>query len=268
MRRIFGGMAFLLVGQFGLAEAQSSPSTPEQVVRDFFKAEEEGRWIEAAHSLDLTLFEPIRRSAVQAAKSMASRPKTTAQEVMRWEPDMPLAVAEYQAKRSNETIQSLDFLSREFARVSSVDSLVAMPIDQAAARWLEARGSKWQNERALKESKWRPEANCPEVPDSIARAIRTEFKPPVTTILGATEASDSARYVVVGLTRFVGSAANPVDAPYQELSPRAITMRKLEGNWRIAPAPDMPNSDAFGGSTVVTIRCRMEKSPKSGAQKK
>ena len=264
MRWVFGCVPLAFAALTRIAEAQSAPPTPEDVVRDFFKAEEEGRWIDAAHSLDLTRFEPIRRSAVQAAKSMSSRPKFTAQDIMRWEPDMPLAAAEYQAKRSNETSQSFDFLSREFARVPSIDSLIAMPIDQAAAHWLEARGSKWQNEVAFKASK----SFCPELPDSIVRAMRADFKLPVTTIMGATETSDSVRYVVVGFTRFGGHAPNPDDAPYPAMSPKAITMRKLDGNWRISPAPDMPNSDGPGGITSISIDCRKEKSPKSGAQTK
>jgi len=266
--RVFLCVPFAILVLGRMAEAQSASTTPGDVVRDFFKAEKEGRWIDAAHSLDLTGFEPIRRYAVQAAKSMTSRPKTTAQEVMRWDPDMPLAVAKYQAKRSNEGLQSPDLLSREFARVTSVDSLVAMPIDEAAARWLEAKGSKWQDEIALKESKGRPEVDCPQVPDSIAHAIRTEVITPVTTVLGATVASDTVRYVVVGFTRLGDNSAKPVDSPYPAMSPKAITLRKLDGNWRISPAPDMPNSDAFGGSTVVTIRCSMNKNAKSGAQKK
>jgi hypothetical protein len=268
MRREFLCVPLAFLALSRVAEAQSAPPTPEDVVRDFFKAEDEGRWMDAAHSLDLTRFEPIRRSAVQATKATTSRRRTTAQDIMQWDPDMPLAVAEYQAKRANETSQSFDFFSREFARVPSIDSLVAMPIDQAAARWLEARGSKWQNEMALKESRRRPKANCPEVPDSIVRAMRADFKLPVTTIMGATETSDSVRYVVVGFARFGGYAPNPGDAPYPEMSPTAITVRKLDGNWRISPAPDMPNSDGPGGVTSVSIECRKEKSPKSGAQTK
>jgi hypothetical protein len=265
----FGCVPLAFAALTRIAEAQSAPPTPEDVVREFFKAEEEGRWIDAAHSLDLTRFEPIRRSAVQALKSVTSRPKTTAQDIMRWEPDMPLAAAEYQAKRSNESSQSFDFLSREFARVPSIDSLVAMPIDQAAARWLEARGSKWQNEVAFKELRRRPKSNCPEMPDSIVRATRAEFKLPVTTIMGATEASDSVRYVVVGLTTFGGDAPNSVRAPYPEMSPKAIIMRKLDGNWRISPAPDLPSSDASGGlSGPLSISCRKEQSPKPGARTK
>jgi hypothetical protein len=259
-------LAFLALGR--VAEAQSAQPTPEDVVRDFFKAEDEGRWMDAAHSLDLTRFEPIRRSAVQGAKSMTSRQKINAQEVMRWDPDMPLAVAEYQAKKSNEGFQRVEFLSREFARVSSVDSLVALQIDEAAARWLEAKGSKWQNEMALRESKGRPEVDCPGVPDSMTHEIRTELATPVTTILGATAASDTVRYVVIGLTRFGGNSATPVDAPYPAISPKAITMRKLDGSWRIVPAPDMPNSDTFGGTTVVTIRCSMKKNAAPGTKKK
>lgn len=268
MRREFLCVPLAFLALSRVAEAQSPPPTPEDVVRDFFKAEEEGRWVDAAHSLDLTRFEPIRRSAVHAAKSMTSRPKFTAQDIMRGEPDMPLAVAEYQAKRTNETSQSFDFLSLEFARVPSIDSLIAMPIDQAAARWLEARGSKWQNEVAFNALKRGPRSICPELPDSIVRAMRADFKLPVSTIMGATEASDSVRYVVVGLARSNGGAQNPIDVSYPEMSPKAITMRKLDGNWRISPAPDLPSSDASGGFSSVSISCRKEQSPKSGAQTK
>ena len=98
--------------------------------------------------------------------------------------------------------------------------------------------------------------------------IHTEPATPVTTILGATEASDTVRYVVIGFTRFGGNSAKPVDAPYPAISPKAITMRKLDGSWRIVPAPDMPNSDTFGGTTVVTIRCSTKKNAAAGATKR
>jgi hypothetical protein len=101
-----------VVAAFGLAEAQSNPPTPEQVVRDFFKAEEEGRWIDAARSLDLARFEPVRRSVIQSARSVTSRRTTTAQQLMESDPAMPLAVAEYHVKRMNETFRAFDFFTR------------------------------------------------------------------------------------------------------------------------------------------------------------
>lgn len=267
MRRVFRAAALLLVAPLGLAEAQSNPSTPEQVVREFFKAEQDGRWIDAAHLLDLTGFEPIRRSAIGAVRSVASRPKTTAQQLMQSDPGMPLAVAEYEVKRMNEGSRSFDFLSHEFARVPSADSLARLPLDEAAARWLEARGSEWQEEIALKESKLRGQIKCPEVPDSNLRAMRAQYRPPLSTIMGATEASDSVRYVVVRFSRYASVAVNAVEPPYPDMSPRALTLRKINGSWKIAPAPDMPQSDAFGGSMSV-ISCTMEEPSKSGAPKK
>jgi hypothetical protein len=268
VRRVVRYMALFLAAPFGLAPAQSTAKTPEQVVREFFKAEDDGRWMDAAHSVDLTQFEPIRRAAVQGARSMASRPKTTVQDVRRWQPDLPLAVAEYEAKRANEIVPSVNFLSHEFARVSSADSLAALPIDEAAARWLEAKGAKWQDEVADKEASRRPEADCPKVPDSIARSIHTSVTRPVTTILGATEASDSVRYVVVGSPRFGGHDGKPLEAPYPRESPRAITLRTVDGEWRIVPASDLPTSDSMGGGFIVSIKCRKEPPPKSGTPQK
>ena len=268
MKRVVLFAALFFAAPVGLAPAQSSARTPEQLVREFFKAEDEGRWMDAAHLLDLTQFEPIRRAAVQGAKSIASRPKTTVQDVRRWQPDLPLAVAEYEAKRANEIVPSVNFLSHTFARVSSPDSLAALPIDEVAARWLEAKGLKWQDEVADKEASGRPDADCPQVPDSIARTMHTTVTRPATTILGATEASDSVRYVVVGSARFGGNAANSLEALYPSESPRAISVRKVHGEWRIVPATNLPNSDSMGSGFIVSIRCRMEPPPKSGTPKK
>jgi hypothetical protein len=251
----------LLVAHFGPAEAQSTASTPEQVARDFFKAEQEGRWIDAARFLDLGRFEPIRRSTVEALRSMASRPKLTAEQLMKLDPAMPRAAAEYQARTMDEGFRDHDFLSRAFARVPSADSLAALRVDEAAARWLEAQGWRWKYELALKETKRRPHPNCPGLPDSVLRAMGARFLPLQSPILGATEASDSVRYVVVGFPEAAFSGATKGhEVAYPSLSPRALVLKRVDSNWRIVATPDMPHSDGADGMSTFAIGCGIEPS--------
>jgi hypothetical protein len=268
VRLVSCAVACLIAAAARTSEAQSSASTPEQVVRDFFKAEQEGRWIDAAHLLDLIRFEPIRRSVVQSVRSQTSRPTLTAQQLMQMDSALPLAAAEYQARSMNEGVRNYDFLSREFARVPSADSLAALPVDEAAARWLEAKGWKWQNELARKEAIRRRVPTCPEVPDSIVHSARARFDPPLSVVLGATEDTDSVRYVVVG---FAGLSVNAdkvaLQAAYEPMTPKALVLRRLGAKWKIAATPDMPHSDAFGGSTF-TIACSTTIPSKSEVPKK
>jgi hypothetical protein len=257
-----------VVAHFGLAEAQSTASTPEQVARDFFKAEQDDRWIDAARFLDLERFEQIRRSVVQSIRSMASRPKLTAEQLMKLDPALPLAAAEYQARSMYEGFRNHDFLSRSFARVPSADSLAALPVEVAAARWLEAQGWRWKYEMALEETKRRPHPNCPGLPDSVLRRMSAQFRPPLSPILGATEASDSVRYVVVGFPEAAwNEARNGREDAYPTLSPRALVLIRVDSNWRIVATPDMPHSDGADGMSTFAIGCGIEPS-KSEVPKK
>ena len=259
-----------LVRPFALV-AQASPSTPEQVVREFFRAEEYGRWLDAAHLLDLSRFEPIRHSTVRFWRTAPVMPLITPQELMKWDPDMPLAVAEYQVKKMNEHRGDFSFLSREYARVPSVDSLAALPVDEAAARWLEAKGRKWQMELSRREQPRRTPVECPSVPDSAKAALMSEWRPPVATILGATERSDSVRYVVVGRSsRPTRLARSPeVSELLPEMSANVVTLRKAKEGWRIVPTFDLPTSEGFTGSdTFFAITCKTEPPLKPGDNKR
>jgi hypothetical protein len=122
---------------------------------------------------------------------------------------------------------------------------------------------------ALKDALRRPETKCPDMPDSIIRAMRARFVPPLSTILGATEASDSVRYVVVGFSGFTDKGEKPApELAHPGLSPKALTLRRVDGNWKIAPTPDMPHSDGFGGMSTFAIGCSTERPSKSEVPKK
>ncbi|MEO8579037.1 MAG: hypothetical protein ABI469_02230 [Gemmatimonadales bacterium] len=185
----------------------------------------------------------------------------TAEELMKLDPDMPRAVAEYQVKKMDEGIRDYDLLSREFARVSSADSLRALSTEEAAARWLEAKGWQWRNELAGREAKRHSGLACPDVPDSLQKKVDSLKKTfaaqamPVVDVLGATSASGLLRYVVVGF-RYKGGRVAAVDEAdsWLGMSPRVMTLRSVDGTWKVIPTEDMPQSDGLG-DTVFTFGC-------------
>lgn len=227
-------------------------SNAGDVVRAFFKAEDENRWLDAARMLDLRRFEPIQRNAVTASRGAIRQ--ITAQELMKLDPGMPRAAAEYQVKRMNEVRRTHNYLLDEFARVTSVDSLAALSTEQAAARWLEAQGPEWKMELSARDSGTAPKVDCPELSDSAKRALVRSARMPRATILGETERSDSLRYVVLGEDFGMVHIPDPtVNGP--SLSPHVITLVNVAGAWKIVPALDMPRSNGLGGMTSFAIAC-------------
>jgi hypothetical protein len=73
--------------------------SPTEVAREFFAAESDGRWIDAAQLLDLAAFERTRQFAIQTASKSTSFGARTPEQIMAEQPDMPRAVAEYFAKQ-------------------------------------------------------------------------------------------------------------------------------------------------------------------------
>jgi hypothetical protein len=244
-------------------------SDPEDVVRAFFKAEDEGRWLDAARMLDLDAFERIRRDAVKRYRSPTTFPVQTAEQIRRWDPAMPLAAAEYQAKQMNDLRNRFNPLEEDFARVSSVDSLIALPTDEAAARWLEATGPEWEEALALKRYPQRPAVDCPGLPDSLKKKmLREGFNAAATTILGTTAGTAAVRHVVVA--EGFGVAPKAIAAPDDgdlPMSPRAITVRNVAGSWKIVPRRDMPQPSGMRGSISVAVSCVIDSVSKGGARK-
>jgi hypothetical protein len=268
VRMQLGIVVGMLITHPSAVTGQATGAEIEKTARDFFRAEAEGRWIDAAHMLDLSHFEGVRRSTIEALRSMASRPPITAKQLMEMQPDMPLAAAEYQVKTMSAASHGYSFLSREFARIPSADSLAATPLDIVAARWLEAKGSRWQEEQALAEARGHSETGCAQLPDSALRQFTIGSSLVSAAILGAAEASDSTGYVVVDFQarHHVGV---PVGAPsYPDPSPHVLALRKVAGKWSVVPAMDMPHADGLGGSSVAIYKCSFDKPLPAPAPKK
>lgn len=228
---------------------------PEDVVRAFFKAEDGNRWLDAARMLDLKSFERIRRDFVEGMRHRPDFGAPTVESMMRMDPDMPRSVAEYQVAQWQKQMLDYDLLAQDFARVPSVDALGALSMEEAAARWLEAKGPEWQTERSWRDPRNRRAMNCSGLSDSAAKALQVKnSRESRAVIRGATSDSGSVSYVVIDVVHPRFPVADTVEAGRGPL-PRAIRLRKIAGVWRIEPAADLPNANGMGGSYSVGIAC-------------
>ena len=244
--------AIALTALSSAAAAQSQSAGPEEVVRRFFETEIERNWLNAAHFLDLNAFDATRRAAIESGRHQQPVRKLTVDQIMQFDPDMPREVAEYQVKEANKD-RTFDLLEREYARVSSVDELAALPIDEAAARWLEAKDLHWQMTLAMKyaRSHGRRVPPCAP-PDSATRLLAKEVRPnPAQVIAVAYDKTDSLAYVLVRdpwrMRRASGLDTRPT---WLEASPSIITLLKTAAGWKIYPAFDLPSPEGTRNVSV------------------
>jgi hypothetical protein len=230
------------------AQSAAGSGSPDAVADSFFRAWGEARWTDAARLMDLTAFGRLRDEEVRSMRHARVR-RMTAEELTKDAPDMPRAVAEYQAAQFNERAGRNDWLMYDYANVSSVDSLAALPVEEAAARWLEAKDERYGYRRAIQEQRSR----C-NVPDSVFARL---FPLPTTSyqLLG-TIVKDSLAYALYEESHYVpksdslhppraGGRRRP-DASWAE-PPSVLTLRRTGATWRVAPGRP------FGGQTSTII---------------
>ena len=225
---VLAAMVLLLSSTLGGQSQANLP--PTAVAREFFKAQSDGRWLDAARVLDLRAFEAYRQDALRESGFKKGFVGPTAEQVMAKEPDMPRAVAEYVAKKYAQAADT-DALSTVFARTTSADVLAALPADQAAARWLEARDPRWQFERSR--------AHLP--PDCAPPTIDANVNPSPIEVLGnaitaptAPGGTDSVSYVL-----FRDVSGSPSSRIGNGRPPGVLTMTRINGQWKILPLPDL-----------------------------
>lgn len=203
----------------GLTVAQTpDAAAAREVSTAFFKAIEAADWRAAAGFLDLTVLERERQSAVEGARSQRTIPPMTVERLMRMDPQMPRAVAEYQVKRMNTARASMNFLEHDFG-VGDPDSLLALPIEVAAARWLEAH-----DERAMYREARRYSKSCPVAPSDSGPA-------PEYHIIG-TVVDDSIAYTLFRQ----GYRDMPAEPPSP---PKVLQLRRDRGGWWVVPGSDI-----------------------------
>ena len=226
--------------------ASGAVDAPAAVADSFFRAWGEAQWNAAARLMDLETFGKLRAEEVRSMRRTRTR-RMTADELMKEVPKMPRAVAEYQAADYNEQAGRSDRLLYAYANVPSVDSLAALSVEDAAARWLEAKDQRYTMRRALEEQR----ARC-NVPDSVFAQI---FPLPTTKyeVLG-TIVKDSLAWSLFEQT-FDMSQPDSLHSPRATRSrrsgaswtmpPSVLTLRRIGDVWRVAPGMPFGNPSSF-----------------------
>ncbi|HKN65934.1 MAG TPA: hypothetical protein VJW73_06635 [Gemmatimonadaceae bacterium] len=221
--------------------AQNPDAVAARVVSAaFFKAIVASDWKAAAGFLDLAALDRERQSAVEGARRQRTMPPMTVERLMRMDPEMPRAVAEYQVKRMNRSRQSRNYLQSDFG-IADPDSLLALPMEVVAARWLEAH-----DERAMYREALRASGSCPITPADTAPA--QEYR-----IIG-TVVDDSMAYTLFR----PGDRGMVPQVQVGLFPPRILQLRQDRGAWWVVPSPDMSSSMA------MSIQCASAGLKKSG----
>jgi hypothetical protein len=244
-----------LVVVAALAAAGAAPAhaqeSPAQVAAAFFKAVAEERWRDAARQLDLAAFERYHRSAVGVARQMRPPRPPTVEEFLQRDPDMPRAVAEYQVRKALEVRRDFgDPTFQEFAGVTSVDSLAALPTEEAAARWLQARDFRWMARQHLRMER---ERGCPLPPDA------EQMLPASSYVIAAAAVTDSVAYVVFREAGLAPRAADADEVHWQ--GPDLLELRRQDGRWRIIARSDLLRGSGTVGVSVDCPPVRAGKRP-------
>lgn len=227
------------------AQTVSTRNSPAAVVDSFFRAAEQERWRDAARLMDLETFGDLRDQTVRMMRGRRTAHHVTPEELMKFDPKMPRVVAEYEAARSNEQVASYNGVSQEYANVPNVDSLAALSVEEAAARWLQARDPRYQMRRSLE----RERSRC-NLPDSVVTGLLLQAPATTAQVLG-TVLEDTLAYVLYAEMPARKSNAESVTARTRHressrrsswvISPPLLTLRRMGSRWRIAPG------EPFGG---------------------
>jgi hypothetical protein len=251
---LLAGLLVALTPMVCASRAQSATSAgePAAVVDSFFRATEQEHWRDAARLMDLEAFGELRDQAVRFMRRPQKVHRLTADELMKHDPKMPRVVAEYEVARSNEAMARYNGVSQDYANVPSVDSLAALPVDEAAARWLQAKDPRYRMRQSLEELRSR----C-DLPDSVVALVLSQAPSTTTQVLG-TVLEDSTAYVLYAEKPVQRAGSDSVHARGRQrrptpraawvMPPPVLTLRRLGSHWRIAPG------EPFGGwSGYMTV---------------
>ena len=230
-----------------------STASPADVAREFFAAERDARWLDAARMLDLKSFEAQRAQSVAIARrTRDAHPfHLTVDQILRHDPSMPRAVAEYQVKQAEQSFRDFNPLADEYADVPTADSLAALPVDLAAARWLEAKDPRWLMKRQARSS-----GECAQAHDSLltiskaldSAAAASTFmlpRPEVVAVAAGRPtagSADSVSYVVFRElygTNLDSTARAHMEVLPMQMSPSVLTMIRTPAGWRVQPVQDL-----------------------------
>ena len=217
----------------GVRECQAQcddAAAAQAIATAYLRALQAADWKAAVGFLELEPFDQYRRQQAQNAKQQQTAPPITAERLMAHDPQMPRAVAEFNARRMNDSRRSMTFLEYQFG-LSDPDSVLSLPVEALAERWLEVHDGRYETRRALRGSP------CAIDPSTVA------LPEPHYRVLG-TVVSDSVAYVLFTNDELPSHLIDDVSSPF----PSMLFLRHSQGSWWVLPHTMMGNAVMVGTS--------------------
>ncbi|MFL5615951.1 MAG: hypothetical protein ACJ796_19965 [Gemmatimonadaceae bacterium] len=216
--------AALFTGRAASAQATDSSRAAAQAVGlAYLNAIQAADWKAAAAFLDRATLDHYRLMQANAARQMHQPSTMTVDRLMKLDPKMPRAVAEWQVQRMNDHSHQANFLEHEFG-VTDPDSLAAMPMELVAQRWLERRDPRWAVRAALRAS------NCS---TSVADSL---LPTPKFAVLG-TVAKDGMAYLLYERDDDPAMIIDDV----RSRGPSMVVLHRRIDTWWVIPRLEMGN---------------------------
>ena len=217
---------------------------PDGVVRALLVDMAAGDWNDAAQYMDLDAVDHARQLMVARERRFPIRAHViTADQLMRQDSATPRPVAEYLAQKYTREVSRPQMgLPRDYADVTSADSLAALPPRAVAARWLEAHDPRYLARLMRAEN---ADRSCEPVGTSQRREL-------LRHVVGSV-IEDSTAFVITRVAPDT-AAANRIRAMIARDSahramldylptvpppspPSVIELRRTAGGWRVLPQP-------------------------------
>lgn len=209
----------------GVVAAQTAPtaSAPAQAVQAFWDAFATQNWREAARLLFLPDLELRRNRALRQSRDPRTQRTPTVEELMRLDPDVPRAVAEYQVAR-NERLVAEHRRSpfSDFPGIDSAAQLERLPLQELAESWLRGGDPREQFKSSMKSLDCDPPPEYLLMVDSIYRAREV-------IVLGAVPTDSAEAFVLFrDPWRFADTGA-------LASLPTVVRLQRVRNEWRIRP---------------------------------
>jgi len=219
MTRRIEQTAALLLTAISVASAQSRPQVQARAVADsFYQAIYDARWEAAAARLDMAEFGMFFKRRKEELRRPPTPTPMTVERMMAHDPTMPRAVAEWQVAQMSQSVSDpWSDLGYEFARVVTLQDLLSLTPEQAAARWLEAKDVRYEVYRLWKGQGCTDPLPAPTVEREQIRAVALE--------------GDSIAYVIHSppTQPMSGMAPGPVVSTPVSL----LVLHRRQGSWKI-----------------------------------
>jgi hypothetical protein len=164
-------------------------------------------WEQAAELCDPASLSLFKRELLSRVHSKPSQ--WTVEQLRRYEPEMPVEVAEYQVAHLNKLSDSRGILSDEVPSIASIDDLEAMAPVSVFAAWLEGNSHERQVERSARHSSMPADV----VAEALQHPMDSNY-----VVLGTVPDGDRLIHVVFRREWVVQNDADEAEQPDEDLA--------------------------------------------------